>query len=55
MSLLAHATYASRGFDIQKRNLDRRIKDETIEAKNIQKQTGCSWSEALRIASRLPK
>jgi hypothetical protein len=50
MSILAHATYGALKFTAQKRNLDRRIQDEIQQALALQQQTGCSWSEALRLA-----
>ena len=51
MSLLAHLVGAANGETCRRirRDLDARIKRETAEAKSIQEQTGCSWSEALRI------
>jgi hypothetical protein len=36
------------------RNLDKELQDEIKEAKRIQAQTGCAWSEALRIAAKTP-
>lgn len=50
--ILAHAVRAAPGLRaaVQRKNLDRIIRDETAEAKRIQAQTGCSWSEALRLA-----
>lgn len=33
---------------------DAQIQAEIIEAKRIQKQIGCSWGEALRIATGKP-
>jgi hypothetical protein len=54
MSLLAHATFAAKGFDAEKRNLDRVIQDEIAEAHRVQRQVRCSWSEALRIARNRP-
>lgn len=50
MSLLADALYAAPRFGVQKKNLDARIQYEIEEAKRIQAQVKCSWSEALRIA-----
>ena len=54
MSLLAHTTYGARGFAAEKRNLDKRIQAEIMEAKRIQKAAGCTWSEALRLAKAKP-
>lgn len=52
MSLLAHSIGAINGESARRirHELDQKIRRETKEAKSIQKQTGCSWSEALRIA-----
>lgn len=53
MSLLAHSIGAAINGESARRirhELDQKIRHETKEAKSIQKQTGCSWSEALRIA-----
>jgi hypothetical protein len=54
MSLLAHACYAARGFEAERRDLDRAIQAEVREAKRIQHEVGCSWSEALRLAADVP-
>lgn len=54
MSLLAHACYAARGFEGEKRDLDNRIQAEVCEAKRIHQQTGCAWTEALRLAADMP-
>ena len=56
MSLLAHATYAAGGLDMHtlRKAQDAQIQAEIIEAKRIQKQIGCSWGEALRIATGKP-
>jgi hypothetical protein len=54
MSILAHATYGASKFDAEKRDLDNRIQFEIAEARRIQQQTGCAWSDALRIAGRKP-
>ena len=51
MSLLAHAVYAAPRFEAEKRDLDKAIQHETREAKRIQGQEGCSWTEALRLAA----
>lgn len=50
MSILAHAIYAAPRFERAKKNLDAHIQYEIEEAKRIQAQVKCSWSEALRIA-----
>ena len=52
MSRLAHSVYAAPGFAAEKWDLDRRIQMEIREAKSIQHQTGCTWSEALRLAKK---
>lgn len=50
MSHLAHSTYAAPGFEAEKKALDKQIQAEIAEAKRIQQQTGCTWTEALRLA-----
>jgi hypothetical protein len=52
MSRLAHATYAAPGFAAEKRAQAAQAQHEIREAKRIQAQTGCSWTEALRLAYR---
>lgn len=54
MSLLAHACLMARGFEAERRALDKRIQDEAMEARRIQRQLGCSWSDALRLARQKP-
>ena len=54
MSVLAHVSIGARGLEALRRDLDRRIVFETEEAKRVQQQTGCSWAEAIRVASGLP-
>jgi hypothetical protein len=56
MAKLTHATFAAKGYDMRtkRKELDQRIQDEIIEAKRIQREHGCSWSEALRLAGRVP-
>jgi hypothetical protein len=56
MSLLAHATFAAHGHDMKalRRSLDAQIQFEILEAKRIQREVGCTWAEALRLAARLP-
>ena len=53
MSLLAHTTYAARGLEAQRRNLDKQIQAEAREAKRIQRATGCTWARALMLAAAL--
>lgn len=50
MSLLAHSTCGAPAFDAEKRALRYRAQQEIAEAKRVQAQTGCTWTEALRIA-----
>lgn len=50
MSAIAHATYAAQGFDAEKRALAATAQHEIAQAKHIQRQTGCTWTEALRTA-----
>ncbi|MBS0454040.1 MAG: hypothetical protein JSS14_22280 [Proteobacteria bacterium] len=52
MSLLAHATFGARGFQAERRALDARIQAEIVEAKRLQRELGCTWSEALRLAKK---
>ena len=49
MSILAHATYGALRFDMEKRDLAKQAQQEIAEAKRIQKQTGCTWGDALRL------
>lgn len=50
MSLLAHATLGAPRMEADRRALDARIRHEVREAKRIQAEVGCSWTEALRLA-----
>ena len=50
MSILAHATLAGPGFEAEKRAMAATAQHEVRQAKHIQDQTGCTWTEALRIA-----
>ena len=54
MSILAAKIGAARSESAKRirKDIDFQIKYETSEAKSIQEQTGCSWSEALRIAHK---
>lgn len=52
MSRLAHATYAAPGFEAEKRALDATIQHEVAEAQRIRRATGCTWAEAIRLASQ---
>lgn len=55
MSLLAHSTCGAPGFNAEKRALRRTAQHEIVEAKRVQARTGCTWTEALRIARNKPK
>jgi hypothetical protein len=55
VSVLAHATYAAPGFDAEKRSLAAQAQREIVEAKRVQAQLGCTWTEALRIAHQPKK
>lgn len=55
MSLLAHLVYGAPRMDVERKGLDARIQFEIREAQRVQTQTGCTWSEALRIAARAPR
>jgi hypothetical protein len=50
MTRLAHATAGAPGLDAEKRELADIAQHEIAEARRIQTQTGCSWTEALRLA-----
>jgi hypothetical protein len=52
MSLLAHATYGSTDFTIEKKSMSAKAQSEIVEAKRIQHQLRCTWTEALRIACK---
>lgn len=54
MSRLAHTVYGAPGFKAEKRALAATAQHEVLEAKRIQQQTGCSWTEALRHARQRP-
>lgn len=43
------------GFNAEKRALRYTAQHEIVEAKRVQAQTGCTWTEALRIARNQPK
>ena len=46
-----HSALVAPGMEREKRELDRTIQAEIREAKRIQVQTGCTWTEALRYAA----
>lgn len=55
MSLLAHSTCGAPSFDAEKRAMRYAAQHEIVEAKRVQAQTGCTWTEALRIARNQSK
>lgn len=55
MSRLAHAVFGAPRFATEKRDLDRKIQLEVGEAKRIQTEKRCTWSEALRLARAQPE
>ena len=52
MSRLAHATFAAPGFSAEKRQQAAQAQHEIQKAKRIQRETGCTWTEALRLAAK---
>ena len=50
MSKLAHSVYGAPGFSKEKGALFQQIQAEIKEAKRIQEQLHCSWTEALLLA-----
>lgn len=50
MSLLAHTAYGAPGFETEKAAEANQAQHEITEAKRIMQQTGCTWTEALRMA-----
>ena len=55
MSLLAHATRAAWGMQKERRELDKQRLLEVNDAKRIQRETGCTWAESLRVAANQPE
>jgi hypothetical protein len=51
MSRLAHAAIGTSGMEAGKEELSAKAQLEIRDARSIQSQTGCTWSEALRIAA----
>lgn len=47
-----HTAIITHGLKPQKRNLAQQMQFDIQEAKRIQKQTGCTWTEALRLAAK---
>ena len=54
MSLLAHSTCAHWSMQKERRDLDVQRLHEVNEARRIQRETGCTWAQAIRIAAGLP-
>jgi hypothetical protein len=50
VSRLAHATAGAPDLDAEKRALADLAQHEIAEARRIQAQLNCTWTEALRIA-----
>lgn len=50
MSRLAHAVFAAPHFEAEKASQSQTLQLEIRNAKAIQAQTGCGWTEALRKA-----
>lgn len=54
MNKIAHAVFGAPGFDTEKKDQANQAQHEIQEAKRIQRQTGCTWSEALKAAAHVP-
>lgn len=52
MSRLAHAALGAPGFVAEKRAAHEESQAIIVEAKRIQREQGCTWTDALRIAER---
>lgn len=52
MSRLAHAALGAPGFATEKRAAHEESQAIIVEAKRIQRELGCTWTEALHIADR---
>ena len=52
MSRLAHAALGAPGFVDEKRAAHEEAQAVIVEAKQIQRELGCTWTEALRLAER---
>ena len=52
MSRLAHAALGAPGFATEKRAAHEESQAIIVEAKRIQRDLGCTWTEALHIAER---
>ena len=55
MNKIAHSTFAAPSMSIEKKALADVIQAEIKEAKRIQVQTGCTWTEALKAAAKRSK
>lgn len=53
MSLLAHATAAANGEEQlrARKEMAKTAQREVVDAKRIQRQTGCTWTNALLLAA----
>ena len=52
MNKIAHSAAAAPGLTALKKALSETIQAEIKEAKRIQTQTGCTWTEALKTAAK---
>ena len=52
MSWLAHAALGAPGFVAEKRAALKEAQAVIDEARQIQRELGCAWTEALRLAER---
>lgn len=52
MSRLAHAALGAPGLAAEKRAAHEEAQAAVVEAKRIQRELGCTWTEALHIADR---
>lgn len=52
MSRLAHAALGAPGFVAEKRAAHEEAQAVIVEATRIQRELGCTWTEALRISER---
>lgn len=54
MSKLAHFSASTLGLTTLKKELNKTIQLEIMEAKRIQKEVKCGWTEALKLARIKP-
>lgn len=52
MSRLAHAALGAPGFVAERRAAHEEAQAAIVEAKQIRRELGCTWTEALRLAER---